>query len=111
MQDQQTREKWLSQYQDALITDLYLRENAKSRPSFALDQLPYKQEIRALEPEFRQLGTQIHVEVLRSGSVLRFDYRRRDALTRNAVAEQIGVLQTETARMQAEPVQQAQEEA
>lgn len=33
-------------YRDRLTADLYLRENVKSRPSFARDQAPYKSKIR-----------------------------------------------------------------
>ena len=70
--------------EDALMCDLYLRENAKSRPSFALDQSPYKEKIRSLTPELRGLGTRVHAEVLRSGKIMLFDYRKRDPLTHNA---------------------------
>ncbi len=80
----------MAKYEDALMCDLYQRENAKSRPSFALDQFPYKDQIRALAPELRSLGAQVHVEVLRSGRVMRFDYRTRDPLSRNAAADEIG---------------------
>ncbi len=80
----------LKTYEDALTCDVYLRENSKSRPAFALDQAPYKNRIRELIPELRTLGTQVHVEVLRSGEVLLFDYRKKDALTKNASVESIG---------------------
>ena len=75
---------FLMEAEDALMCDLYLRENAKSRPSFALDQSPYKERIRRLAPELRGLGTRVHAEVLRSGNILLFDYRKRDPLTHNA---------------------------
>lgn len=75
---------FLTEAEDALMCDLYLRENAKSRPSFALDQSPYKERIRRLAPELRGLGTRVHAEVLRSGNILLFDYRKRDPLTHNA---------------------------
>jgi radical SAM superfamily enzyme YgiQ (UPF0313 family) len=74
----------LADYEDALITDMYLRENCKSRPSFALDQMEYKDRVKKLVPELRQLGAQVHVEVLRSGAIVMFDYRERDPLTKNA---------------------------
>ena len=74
----------MSMFEDALMCDLYLRENAKSRPSFALAQAPYKEEIRHMVPELRTLGTQVHAEVLRSGEVLLFDYREKDRLNHNA---------------------------
>lgn len=75
---------FLAVMEDALMCDLYLRENAKSRPSFALDQSPYKEKIRSLAPELRGLGTRVHAEALRSGRILLFDYRKRDPLTHNA---------------------------
>jgi hypothetical protein len=74
----------VSDYEDELITDMYLRENCKSRPSFALDQMEYKDRVKKLVPELRQLGAQVHVEVLRSGAIVMFDYRERDPLTKNA---------------------------
>lgn len=77
-------------FEDALMCDLYLRENAKSRPAFALAQAPYKEEIRRLVPELRTLGTQIHVEVLRSGEILLFDYREKDRLNHNAKLTVLG---------------------
>jgi len=36
----------LSDFRDSLMYDLYVRENIKSRPSFAGDQSPYKKEVR-----------------------------------------------------------------
>ena len=80
----------LGALEDALMCDLYLRENAKSRPSFALVQTPYKEEIRRLLPELRTLGTQVHVEVLRSGEILLFDYREKDRLNHNAKLTVLG---------------------
>ena len=77
-------------FEDALMCDLYLRENAKSRPAFALAQAPYKEEIRRLVPELRTLGTQIHVEVLRLGEILLFDYREKDRLNHNAKLTVLG---------------------
>lgn len=74
----------MARMEDALMVDLYLRENVKSRPSFALDQTPYKERIRSRMPELRALGTQIHAEVLRSGELVVFDYREKDLLNRNA---------------------------
>lgn len=72
------------QYADRLMEDLYLRENIKSRPHFAGEQQSFKQTIRDLVPGLRELGTQIHVEVFRDGSIRLFDYRQRDPLTYNA---------------------------
>lgn len=75
----------LADYEDALMCDLYLRENIKSRPTFAPDQAPYKEKVRRLMPQLRSLGTQVHVEVMQSGEIWLFDYRRKDPLTNNAV--------------------------
>ncbi len=80
----------LSDYEDALMCDLYLRENCKSRPSFALDQAPYKEQIRMLLPQLRSLGAMVHAEVMRSGVIWLFDYRIRDPLTGNASQKQLG---------------------
>lgn len=80
----------MSMFEDALMCDLYLRENAKSRPSFALAQAPCKEEIRHMVPELRTLGTQVHAEVLRSGEVLLFDYREKDRLNHNAKVTVLG---------------------
>ena len=77
-------------FEDALMCDLYFRENAKSRPSFALPQAPYKEELRRLVPELRTLGIQVHAEVLRSGEVLLFDYREKDRLNHNAKLTVLG---------------------
>lgn len=74
----------IGRMEDCMMVDLYLRENVKSRPSFALDQSPYKEQIRSRIPDLRTLGTQVHGEVLRSGELVVFDYRERDLLTRNA---------------------------
>ena len=87
---QRVGEEKLGAFEDALMCDLYLRENAKSRPAFALAQAPYKEEIRRLVPELRTLGTQIHVEVLRSGEILLFDYREKDRLNHNAKLTVLG---------------------
>lgn len=77
-------------FEDALMCDLYFRENAKSRPSFALPQAPYKEELRRMVPELRTLGIQVHAEVLRSGEILLFDYREKDRLNHNAKLTVLG---------------------
>lgn len=89
----------LETYRDRLTMDLYLREKAKSRPSFARDQSPYKERVRDFfiqeerERRYlsgyegydsRQMAKMAHLEVLGDGTGVLFDYRRRDALTRNA---------------------------
>ncbi len=73
-----------AQIEDALMIDLYLRENCKSRPDFAPDQHRFKEQIKKQIPNLRTLGSNIHVEVLQSGKMVVFDYRKRDPLSGNA---------------------------
>ena len=63
--------------------DLYLREKAKSRPSFASDQTPYKEDIKKYYGEKGKKGP-AHIEVMENGSYIYFDYEDRDPLTYNA---------------------------
>lgn len=74
----------LKSYDQCMVLDLYARENLKSRPAFAPDLSPYKEQLKAMTREY---GRQVHVEVLEQeqGSVyLMFDYRTRDPLTGDA---------------------------
>jgi hypothetical protein len=81
--------------------DLYLRENVKSRPSFAPDQTIYKERIREFfvkerqNPRYlpgyegydsRQMSKMAHGEVFGDGQLVVFDYKNRDPLSRNARA-------------------------
>jgi len=104
-------ERHLEYYRDLLMEDLYLRENVKSRPSFAGDQTPYKEAVKeffkkeAKQPQYltgyegydsRQLIKMAHMEVMGDGSVLLFDYKNRDTLLGNAAvtrftAEELGI--------------------
>jgi hypothetical protein len=92
-------ERKREQYRDALMTDLYLRENIKSRPSFARNLSHFKEQIRrffrqeedcpCLLPDYtgydsRQLAKMAHLEPAGDGSFLLFDYKNRDPLTYNA---------------------------
>ena len=94
-------EKKLSAFRDSLMYDLYLRENVKSRPSFAGDQSPYKRRVReffeaeAKQPvwltgydgyDSRQISKMAHLEAMEDGSFVLFDYRNRDPLSGNARA-------------------------
>ena len=89
----------LELYRDLLMTDLYLRENVKSRPSFARDLSSSKDFVRAFfqreekTPEHlsgyegydsRQMAKMAHLEPLRDGTYLLFDYKKRDSLSYNA---------------------------
>ena len=87
-------------YRDRLMKDLYLRENAKSRPFFAPDLSRYKEELRPFYGS-RERRKNIHAEVLGNGAVLVFDYEKRDPLTHNASVETAGWLKAaETAGRQ-----------
>ena len=83
----------LEQYRDLLMTDLYLRENVKSRPTFARDLSDSKDFVREFfqreekTPEHlsgyegydsRQMAKMAHLEPLRDGTYLLFDYKKRD---------------------------------
>ena len=96
----------MEEYRDALMTDLYLRENAKSRPSFArVPSYARQQAVRLLKGreenppvlmEYRQMDSGqrarlFHLEEMRDGSLLLFDYRRRDPLSYNAVCWEIQI--------------------
>ena len=89
----------LSAFRDRLMEDLYLRENAKSRPSFAMDQGPFKDRIREFfqteeqerrwlpaykDHDSRQMANMAHLEAMEDGSFLLFDYKERDPLWKNA---------------------------
>ena len=89
----------LEHYRDLLMTDLYLRENVKSRPTFARDLSDFKDFVREFfqreekTPEHlsgyegydsRQMAKMAHLEPLRDGTYLLFDYKKRDPLSYNA---------------------------
>ena len=89
----------LEQYRDLLMTDLYLSENVKSRPTFARDLSDSKDFVREFfqreekTPEHlsgyegydsRQMAKMAHLEPLRDGTYLLFDYKKRDPLSYNA---------------------------
>jgi len=91
----------LSKFRDALMYDLYLRENIKSRPSFAGDQTTAKRQVREffeaeeVSPvwlsgyegfDSRQMSKMAHMEHMEDGSFILFDYKNRDALSKNARA-------------------------
>lgn len=91
----------LENYLDLLMYDLYLRENVKSRPSFARDQGPYKHVIKQFfisegeAPVYltgyegydsRQMSKMAHIEAMGDGTLLLFDYKHRDPLLGNARA-------------------------
>ena len=96
-----TPQRELETYRDLLMTDLYLRENVKSRPGFARDQSAFKAQIKDFfikeekAPRYltdykgydsRQMSKMAHVEAMADGTLVLFDYRNRDSLTYNARA-------------------------
>lgn len=82
-------EEHMELYRQLMVFDLYARENMKTRPSWAKDLKPYKNEFREY---YQKDGKMIHIEVmdfdpdtLEQGShVYLFDYRERDVLTYGA---------------------------
>ena len=73
----------LEKLSDIMLLDLYLRENLKSRPSFASDQKPYERTIWMYRKE-KKIPKTVHIEVFRNGKITLFDYTDRDPLTNNA---------------------------
>ncbi len=99
MIQEKVREEKLEKYRDLLMTDLYLRENVKSRPTFARDLSGSKDFVREFfqkeekTPKYlsgykgydsRQIAKMAHLEPLRDGTYLLFDYKKRDPLSYNA---------------------------
>lgn len=77
---------------EAMIVDLYLRENLKSRPVWADDQRKYEREIWAYRKAYKVPKT-AHVEVFPDGRALLFDYQQRNPLTRNAMVTEVELWQ------------------
>ena len=97
----ETGQPSLADFRDRLMYDLYVRENIKSRPSFASDQSPYKKEVRKFfmaeeeNPKWltdyagfdsRQMAKMAHLEHMEDGTFVLFDYKKRDPLSGNAGA-------------------------
>lgn len=75
---------------EKMIYDLYLRENLKSRPSFAPSQKPYEKAVW----EFRRqekIPRTAHIEVLENGTAWLFDYTERDPLNHNAQVKEVKI--------------------
>ena len=73
---------------DAMILDLYLRENLKSRPSFAPSQKSYEKMVWEYRRE-KKIQKTAHIEVFQNGEVVLFDYEKRNPLTNNAETKRI----------------------
>jgi hypothetical protein len=90
-------------YRELLTFDLYLRENCKSRPAFAADLAPYREELHRREPNRRNhidvfyypvwiagegedAGMEAEQSVCRKADpyYVSFDYDHRDPLSNNA---------------------------
>ena len=97
----ETGQPSLADFRDSLMYDLYVRENIKSRPSFASDQSPYKKEVREFfmaeeeNPKWltdyagfdsRQMAKMAHLEHMEDGTFVLIDYKKRDPLSGNAGA-------------------------
>lgn len=97
----ETGQPSLADFRDSLMYDLYVRENIRSRPSFASDQSPYKKEVREFfmaeeeNPKWltdyagfdsRQMAKMAHLEHMEDGTFVLFDYKKRDPLSGNAGA-------------------------
>lgn len=103
-------DKQLSLLKEYLLYDLYLREQMKSRPSFAPSQEPWKETIHdilhkeagehVLFPEladcnYRELTRALHVEVFTAvfdaPCAILFCYRQRDPLTNNGITAKVSL--------------------
>ena len=73
---------------DAMLLDLYLRENLKSRPSFAPSQQLYEKMVWEYRRE-KKVPKTAHIEVFQNGDVVLFDYEKRNPLTNNAETKKI----------------------
>jgi radical SAM superfamily enzyme YgiQ (UPF0313 family) len=90
-------------YRELLTFDLYLRENCKSRPAFAAELAPYREELRRREPDRRNHIDVFYYPVWHAGQdgesgreaakivcrnadpyYVSFDYDHRDPLSNNA---------------------------
>lgn len=87
------------QYEALLLTDLYLRENSKSRPAWAPDLTAWKKQIQEFYKQeeeerrylahyegynWKQLMHMTHLEIRPDGKWYLFDYKKRSPLTKDA---------------------------
>ena len=70
-------------FRELLTFDYYLREHAKSRPGFAPDVTPWREEIRQIQ---KAMGREVHVEpgLYMGKAFWVFDYQNRNPLTKAA---------------------------
>ena len=69
-----------------MLYDLYLREKLKKRPVFAPDQKQYETAVWNYRKN-NQVSKTSHIEVFENGTVILFDYEKRDPLSNNAYTE------------------------
>ena len=85
-------------YRELLTYDMYLREKCKSRPAFAKDLLPYKEEIRSRQQDKKEHVDVFFYQVWESDpeqiakgcsdpTYVRFCYENRNPLNHNAAIE------------------------
>lgn len=90
----------LEKYRELLTFDYYLREYAKSRPAFATDITPYKEQLRRIQKVY---GKDKHVEPGYFMGEARgkepvfwlFDYENRSPLTKDAALSRVDLEQVE----------------
>ena len=73
-----------------MLYDLYLREKLKKRPAFAPDQKQYETAVWNYRKN-KQVSKTAHIEVFENGTVILFDYEKRDPLSKNAYTEVVQV--------------------
>ena len=71
-----------------MLYDLYLREKLKKRPVFAPNQKQYETAVWNYRKN-NQVSKTAHIEVFENGTVILFDYEKRDPLSKNAYTEVI----------------------
>ena len=71
-----------------MLYDLYLREKLKKRPAFASEQKQYETAVWNYRKN-NQVSKTAHIEVFENGTVILFDYEKRDPLSKNAYTEVI----------------------
>ena len=69
-----------------MLYDLYLREKLKKRPALAPDQKQYETAVWNYRKN-NQVSKTAHIEVFENGTVILFDYEKRDPLSNNAYTE------------------------
>ena len=69
-----------------MLYDLYLREKLKKRPVFAPDQKQYETAVWNYRKN-NQVSKTAHIEVFENGTVILFDYEKRDPFSNNAYTE------------------------